>query len=82
MASKTWALIKQLRFLQLTLYIVFVMFALPFLGHEFILRLFTSIFLFNALLVTLSASGKKIRLQWLLWALFAAATVLYRLIFV
>jgi voltage-gated potassium channel len=76
MASKTWALIKQLRFLQLTLYIIFVMFALPFLGHEFILRLFTSIFLFNALLVTLSASGKKIRLQWLLWALFAAATFL------
>jgi Ion channel len=76
MASKNWALVKQLRFLQLTLYIVFVMFALPFLGHEFLLRIFTSIFLFNALLVTLSASGKKIRFQWFLWVLFAAAIIL------
>jgi Ion channel len=74
--SKTWALVKQFRFLQLTVYIVFVMFALPFLGHEFLLRLFTNIFLFNALMVTLSASGKKIRLQWLLWVLFATATIL------
>jgi voltage-gated potassium channel len=74
--SKTWALVKQLRFLQLTLYMIFFMVALPFLGHEFLLRFFTSIFLLNALLVTLSASGKKIRMQWLLWCIFAAATIL------
>ncbi len=73
--QKTWALIKELRFFQLTLYIIFFLFASPFFGHEWILRLFSSIFLLNALLVSLSASGKTVHLKWLLWILFGAAVL-------
>jgi voltage-gated potassium channel len=75
MGPKTWALVKELRFLQLTLYIIFFLFASPFFGHEWILRLFSSIFLLNALLVSISASGKTVHMKWLLWVLFGAAVI-------
>lgn len=81
MSLKAWEIVKELRFLQLTLYIIFFLFASPFFGHELLFRLFTSIFLFNALLVTLSASGEKIKLKWVLWVLFGAATILNGLFF-
>ena len=75
MGAKTWLLLKKLRFLQLTLYIIFFLFASPFFGHDWILRLFSSIFLLNALLVSISASGKTVHMKWLLWILFGAAVI-------
>ena len=75
MGAKTWLLLKKLRFLQLTLYIIFFLFASPFFGHDWILRLFSSIFLLNALLVSISASGKTVHMKWLLWVLFGAAVI-------
>ena len=80
MATKKWAWLKELRFLQLTLYIIFFLFTFPLLGHDWVLRLFSNIFLLNALLVSLSASSKAARLKWLLWMLFGiivGLTVLY-----
>jgi voltage-gated potassium channel len=75
MTGKKWAWLKELRFLQLTLYIIFFLFAFPLLGHEWLLQLFSSIFLLNALLVSLSASGRIIRFQWLFWLLFSGAVL-------
>lgn len=80
MVAKTWLLLKKLRFLQLTLYIIFFLFASPFFGHYWILRLFSSIFLLNALLVSISASGKTVHMKWLLWVLFGA-TVIFSALF-
>ena len=73
--GKKWAWLKELRFLQLTLYIIFFLFALPFFSHRWSLQLFSSIFLLNALLVSLSASGKKIRFRWAFWLLFSGAVL-------
>lgn len=73
-------LFKELRFLQLTVYILFFLFTFPFFGHEWIFKLFSSIFLLNALLVSLSAGGRHVRLKWLLWMVFGIVvsfTVLY-----
>lgn len=80
MAGKKLALLKQLRFLQLTLYMIFLLFAYPSFGTEWLFKLFSSIFFLNALLVSLSASGKTIRAKWLLWVLFGISmcfTALY-----
>jgi voltage-gated potassium channel len=73
--AKTWLLLKKLRFLQLILYIIFFLFASPFFGHDWILRLFSSIFLLNALLVSISASVKTVHMKWLLWVLFGAVVI-------
>jgi hypothetical protein len=72
---KTWTLVKELRFLQLTLYFIFFLFAFPSFSNEWLLRLFSSFFLLNALLVSLSASGKTIHVKWLLWVLFGTSAV-------
>jgi hypothetical protein len=72
---KTWALIKELRFLQLTVYMIFFLFAFPAFGTEWLFKLFSSLFLLNALLVSLSASGKTIQAKWLLWVLFGASVI-------
>jgi voltage-gated potassium channel len=73
--GKKWAWLKELRFLQLTLYIIFFLFTQPFFGHRWSLQLFSSIFLLNALLVSLSASGKKIRFRWVFWLLFSGSVL-------
>ncbi|MBM4288015.1 MAG: two pore domain potassium channel family protein [Deltaproteobacteria bacterium] len=73
--SQCWAFLQQLRFLQLTLYILFFLFAFPFLGQEWVFKLFSCIFLLNALLVTLSASGRIVRLKGLFWLVFAASVI-------
>lgn len=75
MGPKTWALLKELRFLQLTLYIIFFLFAFPLFGHDWLMRLFSSVFLLNALLVSLSASGRAVRVKWLLWIAFGASMI-------
>lgn len=72
---ENWAKIKDLRFFQLTVYILFFLFAFPFFGKDWILRIFSSIFLLNALLVSLSASSKTVRMKWLLWVLFGATVI-------
>ncbi len=54
---------------------IFFLFAFPSFGNEWLLRLFSSIFLLNALLVSLSASGKTIHGKWLLWFLFGASVI-------
>ncbi len=75
MLRKKLTLLKELRFLQLVLYIVIFLLIFPVLRHDWLLRLFSDIFLLNALLVAISAGGKEIRWKWLYWLLFAGAVV-------
>ena len=75
MAAASWVWLKELRFLQLTLYFLFFLFALPYFGWDWIFKLFSSIFLLNALLVSLSASGTTVRLKWLLWLILGASVI-------
>jgi voltage-gated potassium channel len=68
---------RSLRFLQLTVFILLFMLILPFMaGHPYI-NLFFQLLLLNALLVSLSASGRLPRLRWLLMALWAIGMVLF-----
>jgi Ion channel len=76
LATKKLSLLKELQFLQLVLYIIFFLLIFPVLRHDWLLRLFSDIFLLNALLVAISAGGKEIRWKWLYWFLFAGAVVL------
>jgi hypothetical protein len=75
MAAASWVWLKELRFLQLTLYFLFFLFALPYFGWDWIFKLFSSIFLLNALLVSLSASGTTVRLKWLLWLILGVSMI-------
>jgi voltage-gated potassium channel len=75
MGPKIWALVKELRFLQLTLYFILFLFAFPLFGQEWLVKLVSGIFLLNALLVSLSASGRTIQKKWLLWLFFGTSVL-------
>ena len=68
---------RDLRFLQLTVFILLFLLIMPFLiGHPFI-SIFFNLLLLNALLVSLSASHRFPRLRWVLVACWVAAISLY-----
>jgi voltage-gated potassium channel len=68
---------RYLRFLQLTIFILLFLLAMPFIiGHPFI-SIFFHLLLLNTLLVSLSASDRFNRLRWVLVALWAAGIGLY-----
>jgi voltage-gated potassium channel len=71
--------LKALLFLQLTLFTILFLVVSPILGNRVIFKILTQLFFLNALLVSLSASGKQVRLRGLLWVLWAAAVLFYRL---
>ena len=81
MAEKKLTLLKELRFLQLIFYIVFFLLIFPTLSHDWLLRLFSGIFLLNTLLVSISAGGKEIRWKWLYWIFFGGA-ILFSILYV
>ena len=68
---------RSLRFLQLTVFILLFMLILPFMGGHPYINLFFQLLLFNALLVSLSASDRLPRLRWVLVALWTAGMVLF-----
>ncbi len=74
MLANFWRLIKNLKFLQLALYIIFAFFFLPSFGDRWLLELASGFLLLNVLLVSLSTVG-AVRWRWLFWLLFAAAAV-------
>jgi voltage-gated potassium channel len=71
--------LKELRFLQLTLYTIFFLIISPVLSHSWPLSILTELFLLNALLVSLSAGGRQVRLKWSLWCLWGAGLVCFLL---
>lgn len=79
MVLKIPASFKELRFLQLTLYTIFFLIISPVLSHNWPLSILTELFLLNALLVSLSAGGRQVRLKWSLWSLWGAGLVCFLL---
>jgi len=71
--------LKELRFLQLTIFTVIFLIVSPPLGNTIIFKISAQLFFLNSLLVSLSASGKKIRLRGLLWSLWAASVLFFLL---
>jgi hypothetical protein len=69
--------LKELRFLQLTFYALILLIISPLLSGSLILNILAQGFLFNSLLVSLSASGHQVRLKWLLWSLWGAGVLCY-----
>jgi hypothetical protein len=68
---------KDLRFLQLTLFFLFVLLSLPFRTNHPLLNVVVQLLLFNAMVVTLSASGSRRWLRWVLVAVWATGVALY-----
>jgi hypothetical protein len=79
MSFKIISHIKELRFLQLTIFTVLYLLLSPLLGNSVIFKILTQLFFINSLLVSLSASGKQVRLRGLLWSLWVAAVLFYLL---
>lgn len=69
--------LKELRFLQLTLFTILFLLAAPFLLHRWLVSILAEVFLLNSLLVSLSASGHQVRLKWPLWSLWGAGVLCY-----
>ncbi len=69
--------LKELRFLQLTLYTILLLLASPLLAHLWLFSILAEVFLLNSLLVSLSASGHQVRLKWPLWSLWGAGVLCY-----
>jgi voltage-gated potassium channel len=68
---------RHLRFLQLTIFFLMVYLTIPFRTDHPYVNAVPQLLIFNALVVTLSATGTKPRLQGLMVALWAAGVVLY-----
>ena len=68
---------KHLRFLQLTIFFLLVYLTIPFRTDHPYVNAVTQLLIFNAVVVTLSASGAKLKLKGLILALWVAGLVLY-----
>jgi voltage-gated potassium channel len=69
--------LKELRFLQLTVYtLIFLIFS-PLFSGSLIFNILVQVFILNSLLVSLSAGGPKSRHKWILWSLWALSLVGY-----
>jgi hypothetical protein len=83
MFSSLLAWLRHLRFLQLTVFFVFVLLTLPLRIDHPLFNIAVQLLLFNIFAVTLSASGSKRWLRWLLMGFWTLAEVLYlRMVFV
>jgi hypothetical protein len=68
---------RHLRFLQLTVFFLLLYLTIPFRTDHPFVNAVTQLLIFNAVLVTLSASGAKPKLKGLILALWVAGVVLY-----
>jgi voltage-gated potassium channel len=71
--------LKELRFLQLTLYTLIFLIISPPLSDSLIFNILAQVFLFNSLLVSLSVGGHEVHLKWLLWSVWGTAVLCYLL---
>jgi voltage-gated potassium channel len=79
MTLKIPAHLKELRFLQLTLYTLVFLIISPLLSGSLIFNILAQVFLLNSLLVSLSAGGYQVHLKWLLWSLWGTGVLCYLL---
>lgn len=75
MITTLWIRFKELRFLQLILYILLFTILIPFFDYDWLARLFSAIFLLNALLVSLSTGAQPWRYRTLLWILLGTSVL-------
>jgi voltage-gated potassium channel len=71
--------LKELRFLQLTLYTLIFLIISPLLSGSLIINILAQVFILNSLLVSLSAGGPKRRHKEVLWSLWGLSLVGYLL---
>jgi voltage-gated potassium channel len=71
----TW--FRHLRFLQLTIFFLLVYLTIPFRTDHPFVNAVTQLLIFNAVVVTLSASGAKLKLKTLILVLWVAGLFLY-----
>jgi voltage-gated potassium channel len=69
--------LKELRFLQLTVYTLIFLILSPLLSGSHIINVLAQIFILNSLLVSLSAGGPKSRHKWILWSLWGVSLLGY-----
>jgi voltage-gated potassium channel len=69
--------LKELRFLQLTLYALIFMIISPLLAGNLIFNILAQIFILNSLLVSLSAAGSKSHYKLVLWSLWIISILGY-----
>jgi voltage-gated potassium channel len=69
--------LKELRFLQLTVYTLISLIIFPVLPGSIIINVLAQIFILNSLLVSLSAGGTKSRHKWILWSLWGVSVLGY-----
>ncbi len=81
MMAVFWQKVRDYRFLQLLLYILAFTLIMPLFQFDWLLQVFSDIFLLNALLVSLSTGPKPRRWQVLLWMLLGMALVFTSLSF-
>jgi voltage-gated potassium channel len=71
--------LKELRFLQLTLYTLIFLIISPLLCGSYLINVLAQIFILNSLLVSLSAGGPKKRHKEVLWTLWGLSLACYLL---
>jgi voltage-gated potassium channel len=71
--------LKELRFLQLTLYTLIFLIITPLLSSSLILSILAQVFILNSLLVSLSAGGFENRYKLVLWSLWVISMLGYLL---
>ena len=70
---------RELRFLELTLFLVFFWLLLPLIGDHRVVHILTQLFLLNSLIVALSTSEKRSimkRVVWVFWFLAVATSLI------
>ena len=71
--------LKELRFLQLTVYMLLFLILSPLLANRLLINVLVQIFILDSLLVSLSAGGDKRHHRWVLLGLWAASVIFYLL---
>ncbi|MFZ5450369.1 MAG: ion channel [Thermodesulfobacteriota bacterium] len=77
MFSKISSYLKELRFLQLTIYLLLLLIIWPLMDVNWFFAILVEFFLINSLLVSLSALGPRIHFKWFLWISWCLGTSFY-----
>jgi len=77
MFSKISSYLKELRFLQLTIYLLLLLIIWPLVAVNWFFAILVEFFLINSLLVTLSALGPRVHFKWFLWISWCLGTLFY-----
>lgn len=77
MFSNISSYFKELRFFQLTIYLLLLLIIWPLVAVNWFFAILVEFFLINSLLVSLSALGPRIHFKWFLWSSWCLGTLFY-----